>query len=210
MRNSLSSYLSAILAVVCIVIVGFLSGCATSVEPEQKVVVSPSKNLGNAELYTFNLAQELFVNLRSDKQHRFAVAGFVPVMSLQADTSQQAPLMLLGHQLEQGLITEAVRRGFVPQDFKASNSLILSSDSDRALSRDLSHLSSANNIDFYITGTITSQQNGAMVNARIINVRNKDVVAAASSFFPNDLFWEQEQVGLRNGMLYRKQLPDSH
>lgn len=159
--------------------------------------------LGNAELYTFNLAQELFSNMQSDRQYRYAVAGFVPVTSMQTNLKEQGPLMLLGHQLEQGLITEAVRRGFVAQDFKATKSIIMTDSYDRALSRDLNHLSELQNVDYYITGTISPQQNGAMVNARVINVRNKDVVAAATSFFPSDLFWEREQVTVRHGQLYR-------
>jgi len=178
----------------------------------QKAPVSNKQvqtNLGNAELYTFRLAQELFANMQSDKQYRYAVAGFVPVATMQHELNQQGPLMLLGHQLEQGLITEAVRRGFVAQDFKASNAIIMTDTFDRALSRDLSHLSELQNVDYYVTGTITAQQNGAMVNARVINVRNKDVVAAATSFFPADLFWEKEQVSLRNGQLYRSAHPSS-
>lgn len=115
--------------------------------------------------------------------------------------------MLLGHQLEQGLITEAVRRGYVAQDFKATSAIIMTDSYDRALSRDLNHLSELQNVDYYITGTISPQQNGAMVNARVINVRNKDVVAAATSFFPSDLFWEKEQLTMRNGQLYRTAKP---
>ena len=42
-----------------------------------------------------------------------------------------------------------------------------------------------------------------MVNARIINARTRDIVAAATRFFPAELFWQQEQVTTRNGRLYR-------
>jgi TolB-like protein len=183
-----------------------LTACSNLVSRQapDRAISAPSA-LGNSELFTFHLAQELFANMQPDQQYRYAVAGFVPVTSLQTDLSEQGPLMLLGHQLEQGLITEAVRRGFVAQDFKASNAIIMNNDSDRALSRDLTYLSGLQNIDYYITGTITPQQNGAMVNARVINVRNKDVVAAATSFFPADLFWESEQITLRNGQLYRSE-----
>ena len=159
--------------------------------------------LGNSELYTHQLANELFFNVAADRQFRFAVTGFVPVTTLETDLSRQGPMMLLGHQLEQGLITEAVRRGFIAQDFKAANSIVLNADSDRALSRNLAHLRDTQNFDFYITGTITEQEGGAMVNARIINVRSKDVIAAATQFFPSALFWREEQVTSRNGMLYR-------
>ena len=80
---------------------------------------------------------------------------------------------------------------------------MLNDNSDRILTRDIEQLSDIERVDFYITGTLVYQQAGAMVNARIINARNKDVVAAATRFFPSELFWETEQVSSRNGRLYR-------
>lgn len=204
MRNVVTTSKRIALCISASILLGVLAGCANLLplsSPAAKV--KEPLALGNAELFTFRLAQELFSNMQADRQYRYAVAGFVPVTSMQINLDEQGPLMLLGHQLEQGLITEAVRRGYVAQDYKASNAIIMTDSYDRALSRDLAHLSQLQNVDYYITGTITPQQNGAMVNARVINVRNKDVVAAATSFFPADLFWEREQVTLRNGQLYR-------
>jgi len=208
MKNVFNSIGTLLLCIVCLLITATLSGCTAFLAQTpalDKPVQTPS--LGNAELYTFKLAQELFSNMQADRQYRYAVAGFVPVTTMQTNLNEQGPLMLLGHQLEQGLITEAVRRGYVAQDFKATNAIIMTNSYDRALSRDLSHLSELQNVDYYITGTITPQQNGAMVNARVINVRNKDVVAAATGFFPADLFWQKEQVTVRNGQLYRTEKP---
>lgn len=210
MKNAVHNVMSIVLCICCLVIIASLSGCASLLPQNNSVKSTPAlQSLGNAEVYTFRLAQELFANLSADRQYRYAVAGFVPVVSMQPDLTQQGPLMLLGHQLEQGMMTEAVRRGFVAQDYKAANAIIMNDQYDRALSRDLDHLSQLQNIDYYITGTITAQQNGAMVNARVIDVRNKDVVAAATSFFPADLFWQQEQVTLRNGLLYRTEIKPS-
>lgn len=203
MKNVVNSVGTIVLCIICIVLISSLSGCANLLSQSPVVKSKAPQTLGNSELYTSRLAQELFSGMQADRQYRYAVAGFVPVTSMQINLNEQGPLMLLGHQLEQGLITEAVRRGYVAQDYKASNSIIMTHSYDRALSRDLAHLSQLQNVDYYITGTITPQQNGAMVNARIINVRNKDVIAAATSFFPADLFWETEQITLRNGQLYR-------
>lgn len=180
-----------------------LSGCSLmnptiSEEKQQK-----PRALGNAEYHTNQLANELFASLRPDRNYRFAVAGFVPVDSFKPNHDHQDPLMLLGQQLEQGLMTEAVKRGFVAQDYKAANSITITENSDRVLSRDVDQLNSVQRVDFFITGTITHQQQGAIVNARIINARSKDVVAAATKFFPGDLFWDTEQVTTRGGRLYR-------
>nr|WP_168710928.1 FlgO family outer membrane protein [Ningiella ruwaisensis] len=215
MKNALHSIANIIMSICCLLLILSLSACnltqlvssEANVEPTQK---HRSTALGNAELYTHNLANELFANMNADRQYRYAVVGFVPVTSMKQDLSQQSPLMLLGHQLEQGLITEVLRRGFIAQDYKATNTIIMADDSERALSRNVEHLRAIQNIDYYITGTITEQETGAMVNARIINVRNKDVIAAATSFFPAELFWQQEQVSLRNGMPYRSNKPNQH
>jgi hypothetical protein len=208
MKNILNRIGFLSLSILCLLILLTLTGCANLLLPQTPLAkVHAPVALGNSELFTFRLAQELFSNMQTDKQYRYAVAGFVPVTTMKTNLNEQGPLMLLGHQLEQGLITEAVRRGYVALDYKASNSIIMTDSYDRALSRQLVHLSELQNVDYYITGTITPQQSGAMVNARVINVRNKDVVAAATSFFPADLFWEKEQVTLRNGQLYRTEKP---
>ncbi len=159
--------------------------------------------LGNIELHTYQLANELFSGLRPNKQYRYAVAGFVPVKTMAFNEKEQGPLMLLGHQLEQGMMTEASRRGFVTQDYKVAEDIRITNASDSVLTRDVDRLSSFKNIDFFITGTITEQQEGAIVNVRIVHYKSKDVVAAATKFFPADLFWQREKVSSRNGMIYR-------
>lgn len=182
-----------------------MSGCAqvddaqSSTQPFQ--TVSPA--LGNVELHTHQLANELFSGVRPSRQARYAVVGFVPVDTMQYDSQQQHPLMLLGHQLEQGLMTEASRRGFITQEFKLSSDILINDFSDRVLTRDIDQLAGLESIDFYITGTLVYQQEGAVVNARIINARSNDVMAAATRFFPAELFWQREQVTTRNGMIYR-------
>lgn len=160
-------------------------------------------SLGNIELHTAQLAQELFSNLRADREYRYAVISFVPVTDLKFDAKHQGPLMLLGHQLAEGMITEANRRGLITQDYKTTNDIVISKHSETVFSRDVSHLSAMPDVDFYIAGTITEQQEGAIVNARIVHVKSKDVVASATKFFPADVFWQREKVSTRGGMIYR-------
>ncbi|GGW95079.1 FlgO family outer membrane protein [Alteromonas halophila] len=191
---------------VLFLIVAGLFGCQSDTVSDQQraqaELVSQSP-LGNVEYHTYVLANELFDGLRPNGQSRYAVTGFVPADTMAYNGNNQHPLMMLGHQLEQGLITEATKRGFTTQEFKLTNDIIIGDDNDRVLSRDIAQLSSVERVDFYVTGTLVYQQSGAMVNARIINVRSKEVVAAATRFFPGELFWENEQVTHRNGQLYR-------
>lgn len=184
----------------------FISACANLDEntgSSQLDRLSPDSALGNVEYHTAILAEELFANLKGGAQFRYAVVGFVPVETLSFDTSTQHPLMLLGHQLEQGIMTEASRRGFITQDYKTTNDIIIKPNSETVFSRDVEKLSSIQQIDFFISGTITHQQEGAIVNARVIHTQTKDVVAAATKFFPAELFWQRESVTSRNGLIYR-------
>lgn len=187
------------------VIIG-LSACQSSSEPRNQMSQAEpleAPALGNAEYHTYLLANELFAGLTPTRQARYAVVGFVPVDTMQYNKYDQHPLMLLGHQLEQGMMTEATKRGFTAQEFKLSNDILVHEESDRILTRNIDQLSDIERVDFYITGTLVYQQSGAIVNARIVNARNKDVVAAATRFFPGELFWEEERVTSRNGRLYR-------
>lgn len=199
--------MSQIFSTTILIIAGvFLTACATVEEQANSGAVAqsaPDTSLGNVEYHTAMLAQELFANLKAGVQYRYAVAGFVPVKSLSFDPDNQHPLMLLGHQLEQGLMTEANRRGFITQDYKTTNDIIIKPHSESVFSRDVEKLSKQQTIDFFISGTITEQQEGAIVNARIIHTQSKDVVAAATKFFPAGLFWQREKVTSRNGMIYR-------
>jgi len=203
LKNSFAPYAVFIFSVLSLLLLLSLSGCSMISPTVAEAKSQKPRALGNVEYHTNQLANELFATLRPDRNYRFAVAGFVPVDTFKPNHKHQQPLMLLGQQLEQGLMTEAVKRGFAAQDYKAANSITITENSDRILSRDVDKLTTMQRIDFFITGTITQQQQGAVVNARVINARNKDVVAAATKFFPGDLFWETEQVTTRGGKLYR-------
>ena len=183
-----------------------LGGCAS----ENSATVLQEENmavpaLGNMEYHTYVLANELFANLRPSRQAKYAVVGFVPADSMEYNPNNQDPLMMLSHQLEAGLITEATKRGYTTQEFKLTDDIIMGERADRVLTRDVDLLPGIERVDFYITGTVIRQQSGAMVNARVINARTKDVVAAATRFFPEGLFWDEEKVTTRNGRLYRNE-----
>ncbi len=185
-----------------------LSGCqlmgepqTNQPEPQGPVTVSA---LGNVEWHTSQLADELLANLQPDRSSRIAVATFVPVKRLAGDQQQHA-LMILGHQLEQGMLTEVSRRGWIAQDYKVTGDIVLTPDSEQMFSRDPDTLGDWQAAEYFLSGTIVEQQAGAIVNARLIHARSKDVVAAATKFFPAELFWTHEKVTLRDGKLYRTQ-----
>ena len=190
-----------------------LTACVVNkpIKPEQLEtwqVASPETLDKSVNFHTAKLAEQLFDTFRygnmPKEQFRFAVATFVPVEMMKTDTMQQGPLRLLGHQLEQGMMTELAKRGYVAQDYKATNNLIIEEKSDRVFSRDVDDLyKHHHDVDFYLSGTLTESEQGVVANARIIHVDSKDVVAAATRFIPDDVLWESEQVTTRGGMIYR-------
>lgn len=181
-----------------------LSGCQLlPTEPKMAATVKAADPLSSLDYYSYDLARQLFHGLNPPNNMRFAVIGFVPVDSLDNEEPRQSPLYHLGHQLAESLLSEAAQRGFVITDYKVANSILMSASADRVLTRDIEQLSQLQDIDFYITGTITEREDGAVVNARIINAQHKDVVAAATSFFPANLFWTPTRVTSRGGMLLR-------
>ncbi|MDC8830632.1 FlgO family outer membrane protein [Alteromonas gilva] len=193
-----------IIGLLGILLLGNAGGCSSA--PDNIELINeqvPDAALGNVEYHTYVLANELFANLRPVRQSRYAVTGFVPVDSLAYNENLQHPLQLLGHQLQEGLLTEATKRGFTAQEFRLTQDIIVSDRSDRVLSRDIELLTAMGRIDYFITGTLVHQEAGAIVNARIIDAQTRDVVAAATRFFPAELFWQTEQVTSRNGRLYR-------
>lgn len=162
------------------------------------------------DYHTAQLADQLFSTFRFSnfpkEQFRFAVATFVPVEMMQTDSEQQGPLRLLGHQLEQGMMTELARRGYIAQDYKATNNLIIEEKSDRVFSRNVDDLyKNHREVDFYLSGTLTEAEQGVIANARIIHVDSKDVVAAATRFIPDNVFWQAEKVTTRGGRIYRSE-----
>lgn len=197
-RSRVSAIAGALLITSLAVVMG---GCASP--PRQALAVPmPATELGNVEVYTFELANELFAGVQPVRQATYAVSGFVAVDSLNA-TAQQHPLMLLGQQLQQGMITEASKRGFRTFELALAKNILMGERYDKILTRDVDQLNDVVNVDYVITGTMLFQEAGAIVNARLVNVRNNQVISAATRYFPGTLFWQQEQVTTRDGRLYR-------
>lgn len=178
----------------------YLSGCA--LPARQTAAAIPSQALGNVEFYTFELANELFAGIQPVKQATYAVSGFVSADRLES-SREQHPLMLLGQQLQQGMLTEASKRGFQTYEMTLARDLVMGEYFDKILTRNIEQLNNSVGIDYVITGTMLMQEGGAIVNARLINVRNNHVLSAATRYFPGDLFWQPEQVTTRDGRLYR-------
>ncbi|RXF06897.1 hypothetical protein D9981_00735 [Pseudoalteromonas phenolica O-BC30] len=88
-------------------------------------------------------------------------------------------------------------------EHRLSNSITVSEHHEDMLTRDLNNLRARQNIDYVILGTITRQEHANMINARLVNVLNGQVISAGFAEVPINVMWTDEKVQMRNDKLYR-------
>jgi TolB-like protein len=69
-------------------------------------------------------------------------------------------------------------------EFKATQFIRVTETGDYVLSRDFLDLNNSTPIQYVLTGTMTKHQGGFIINARMLGMESKVVVASAQSFVP--------------------------
>ena len=185
---------------------GGLAGCTTrAVTPMPTTTVVEHDSL---DTHLDQLASSLFKQISSRNTltysaPRIAVSSFLPVSSLSladaADTEKQ-----LANQLSESMLTHARQYGFAVYDYRLRQQILLNTDHEQALSRQLADIGNSSDADTLLVGTYTSLEDGVMLNVRLIAVADKKVLAASSGFIPRNVLWGQQNVGKRGGKLYRQ------
>lgn len=143
------------------------------------------------------LESSSFVN----PQTPIAVASFVDLKDLESTN-------WLGNQLSENFVHELQRHGLIIVDFKTTGHIRVTKEGDYVFSRDWKELPERQIIDYVVTGTMMKQEDGIMVNARMIGMQSRVVVATAQSFIPNwvigDELHRNENVRIKDGMILRK------
>jgi TolB-like protein len=154
-------------------------------------------------LLTKRLANQLYLNITSNNQSaNIAVGTFTDLTTLQG-SQESITLKTLGLQLEEGLTTESVQRGFKVIDYRLRKNLMVTKDANLMLSRELKFINEHQNINYFLTGTIALRNENILVNARLVNVKSKEVVAAATSRLTTKELGQPNKVSLRSGKIYR-------
>ncbi|NRD71812.1 hypothetical protein HQQ94_00785 [Shewanella sp. VB17] len=91
---------------------------------------------------------------------------------------------LLGNQIAESLIHEIHKVGIPVLDFKITDSLSITQEGDFISSRGFNDLTAEIPIKYIVTGNLVKHQGGYLVNARIVGISSKAVVASAQSFIP--------------------------
>jgi TolB-like protein len=142
------------------------------------------------------LESSAFVNAKTP----VAVTSFVNLKDLESTN-------WLGNQIAENFVHELQRHGLVVIDYKTTGHIRVTKDGDYVFSRDWKELPERQIIDYVVAGTMMEQENGVLVNARMIGIQSRVVVATAQSFIPKWVLGEEkshsENVKMKDGMIIR-------
>ncbi|MFD2164634.1 FlgO family outer membrane protein [Thalassotalea euphylliae] len=129
-----------------------------------------------------------------------AVTSFVNLEDLESTN-------WLGNQIAENFVHELQRHGMVIIDYKTTGHIRVTETGDFVFSRDWKELPERQIIDYVVTGTMMKQETGILVNARMIGMQSRVVVASAQSFIPKwvvgDEINRDESVRMKDGMILR-------
>ena len=107
---------------------------------------------------------------------------------------------LVGKQISESFIHEVHKFGIPVLDFKTTDFIRVSPAGDFILSKDYLELSGELPIKYALTGTLVKHLAGYMVNARIIGLQSKAVVASAQGFLPSNVINSLISSNLNDGI----------
>ncbi|MBU3023310.1 FlgO family outer membrane protein [Aestuariibacter sp. A3R04] len=135
-----------------------------------------TKHVGD---YVKNMAQDLISNMEYvTNKTPVAVTNFAMLDSDLQETN------LLGHQMAESFIHELHKYRIPVVDYKATDYIRVTEKGDFLLSRDYLDLNSSLPIEYVLTGTMAKHQGGVLVNARILGIESRAVVASAQLLIP--------------------------
>jgi TolB-like protein len=135
-----------------------------------------TKHIGD---YVKNMAQDLIANM--EYVNNKTPIGVTHFALLDTDLQKTD---LLGRQMAESFVHELHKFRVPVIDFKATEYIRITDDGDFVLSRDYLELSSSLPIEYVLTGTMTKHQGGVLVNARILGMESRAVVATAQRLVP--------------------------
>jgi len=182
----------------------FVGGCTiTSSKEADKYDQAPPKSKlskNSIHYYVSQLAKQMFhTSIKIDLNQSVAVGTFLPAASLSESSDNS-----IGHQIQESFTTLAAQAGLTITEFKSMTAIRVNKNSDVMLSRDLAELSQNVDVDYYLTGTFLKQETSYVVNARLIDVKTQNVIAAATDYIPLNSIWSDSKVMLKNQKIYRK------
>lgn len=181
--------------------------CSCSFLPQGQDIAEPSK-ISQAEqhppllFYTERLADQLFHKLQPLESGAIAVTTFADVQLMAPDTGRNSSYNA-SLQLQESMQTVATQLGYQVSEIRLNDAVLVHPGFENSLGRDVSQLAQNQQARYVITGTLTEGEVHITVNAKLIDLKSQQVLAAASSVIPVAVLWPNEQLQLRHNKLYR-------
>jgi len=151
-------------------------------EPQDSSAFVPLKHYKTLVNYVEQMALDLVDTLESEAQDNNSInIAVTTIVDLDASLNKSNQL---GNQIAESFIHQLQKFGYGVVDFKAMNSIDISSRGDFVLSRDIEKLSESSMANYVLAGTLIYRTNGVAVNTRVINVHSKHVVATSRKLIP--------------------------
>lgn len=164
----------------------------------------PSTQEGNLHSHVERLARQLFDTANViDVTSTVAVGTFLPARTLKVDDDSE--LNSIAIQLQESFSTLVTQVGLTVIEYKSLSGVMVTEQADIMLSRDVTKLDGGVSVQYLLTGSYVQQENSLIVNAKLINVLDKSLVAAATDYVPLNSLFSHEKIQMKEGMLYRGQ-----
>lgn len=146
--------------------------------------------------YVEQMAMKLIENMRYVTVNTpVAVASFVELDSSLGRTN------LLGNQMAESFITELQEFGISVMDFKTTGVIHVSDKGDFVFSRNLGELKQNPGIKYVLSGTMTYNDRGVILNVRMVDMASKVIVASTKGFVPQFVVDSLYPSRLANGLM---------
>lgn len=157
----------------------------------------------NIHQHITRLGNKLFSSSKSiELDQQVAVGTFLPIN--QIGGSELPVENVLGQQIQESFVTVGTQAGLRIVEFKTMPAIKFQDGYDLMLSRNIAELNASVDAKYYITGTFAEQTDSFVINARIIDLTNQSVVAAATDFIPTNVMTSQHKISMKNNLLYRR------
>lgn len=117
--------------------------------------------------------------------HDFSSGASIAVVSFVELGAELEETSIIGNQLAESFMHQIQQFGLAVVDFKTTSGIKITPYGDFVFSRDLQRLNKQQHIDYVLSGTLLHTPRGIVVNARVINFKNKVVAASAQQLIPH-------------------------
>ena len=151
-----------------------------------------------------NLANTLFLSAKNIRLAQSVAVGTFSPMNL-TNSQNLAEQKFIGLQIQESFITLATQAGLNVVEFKTASAIKITANADVMLSRNIEDLQKNINAQYFLSGTYSKHNNKLTVNARIIELGNQRVIAAATDYIAIPSSYNEQKITIKNNMLYRRE-----